>query len=192
MNTTQVKLTNGSNVYILENVLAADTLAYAHELANSFSPNNPLWHRAGTADNYPRWEYDVQHSSFDPVRQAFSSDEHTSQWQQLLAPDSPRKLFCSNISFFIDLPGSPPLLPHVEGVDSWLSQVYIARQPHNYNGTTIYNDAKEVLLQLPYRDNMGWLFDTAGQVMHGREHAVPAGLDRYSLMIWYALLPVES
>ena len=41
MNTTQVKLTNGSNVYILENVLATDTLAYAHELANSFSPNNP-------------------------------------------------------------------------------------------------------------------------------------------------------
>jgi hypothetical protein len=189
MTNTQVKLVNGSCVYILENVLDPATLSYVHQLADTFSTDNNLWHRAGTADNYPRWEYAVEDETFDPVRQAFSNPKHLSEWQLQLAPSNTRELFCSNITFFIDLPGSPPLLPHVEGVDSWLSQVYIARRPHNYNGTTVYNHAKEVLFQLPYRDNMGWLFDTAGQVMHGREHGVPEGLDRFSLMIWYALLP---
>jgi hypothetical protein len=189
MYTTVATLPNGSRVFVLEQVLEADTLAHAHKLSSTFSTDNPLWRRAGTADNYPRWEYCVDHVSFEPIRQAFSCHEHLSKWQQHLAPDSTRKLFCSNITFFIDLPGTPPLLPHVEGVDSWLSQVYIAREPHAYNGTTIYNHHKQVLFQLPYRDNMGWLFDTAGQVMHGREHSVPVGLDRFSLMIWYALLP---
>lgn len=189
MNATQVQLDNGSRVFILENVLDATVLAYAHSLANTFAQDNPLWCRAGTADNYPRWEYHVADPSFDAVRQYFDRGPVLAHWQQQLAPDEPGRLFCSNISFFIDLPGSPGLAPHVEGVDSWLSQVYIARQSHSFNGTTIYNLSKQVLFQLPYRDNTGWLFDTAGRVMHGREHAVPAGLDRFSIMIWYALTP---
>lgn len=187
METTVVTLPNASRVYILENVFDTDALCYLHSLADGFSETNPLWHRAGTAEQYPRWEYNVQDSSFDPVRSAV--DQHMAYWQQQLAPDSPRRLFCSNISFFIDYPGSPPLLAHKEGVDSWLSQVYIARQSHKYNGTTIYNDQREILFQLPYRNNMGWLFDNGSTVMHGRAHSVPEGLDRFSLMIWYALLP---
>ena len=189
MNTTTVTLYNNARVHILEQVLAATVLQHAHDLARTFSTHNPLWTRAGTADNYPRWEYCVQDATFDPVRQAFSNAEHLSFWQRRLAPTSSRELYCSNISFFVDLPGSLPLQPHVEGVDSWLAQVYIAREPHSYNGTTIYNHDQQVLFQLPYRDNMGWLFDTAGRVMHGREHGVPDGLDRFSIMIWYALLP---
>ena len=189
MDTTQVTLPNQARVYIVESVLDAATLAYAHGLADAFSEDNPVWHRAGTAAQHPRWEYDITHASFAPVKQAFTNPEHLAYWQQLLAPDSDRQLFCSNISFFIDYPGSPPLLPHVEGSDSWLSQVYIASFPHPYNGTTIYNDRKNILFQLPYRDNMGWLFDRGSTVMHGRAHAVPEGLARFSLMIWYALLP---
>lgn len=192
MNITQVKLTNGSNVYILENVLNSETLAYLHSLADSFSPDNPLWQPAGTADSQPRWVYAVDDASFIPVRESFSSIEHTSYWQERLAVANDKHLFCSNITFFVDLPGCAPLRPHVEGVDSWLSQVYIARESDSYNGTTVYNDAKEVLFQLPYRDNMGWLFDTAGQVMHGREHRVPEGLARFSIMIWYALQTKQS
>jgi hypothetical protein len=189
MDTTQVILPNGSRVYIIEHVLAADTLAYAHSLADTFAESNPLWHRAGTAAEHARWEYDVADPNFDPIRRAFDCPEHLAYWQQRLAPDSTQQVFCSNISFFIDYPGSPPLFPHVEAADSWLSQVYIARQPHKYNGTTVYNDRKQILFQLPYRDNMGWLFNTGGTVMHGRAHAVPEALARFSLMIWYALLP---
>jgi hypothetical protein len=189
MDATLVNLTNGAHVYILENVLDAAALAHAHSLASTFSRDNPLWHRAGTADAYPRWEYNVEDPSFAPVRQAVDRGTHLAYWQERLAPPG-RELYCSNISFFVDLPGSPGLQPHVEGVDSWLAQVYIARQSHTYNGTTVYNDNKQVLFQLPYRDNMGWLFDTAGRVMHGRAHGVPEGLDRFSIMIWYALFPL--
>jgi hypothetical protein len=190
MNVSEVQLTNGALVHILENVLDASTLKYAHELADTFDTEKDLWTRAGTAADYPRWEFGTQDPAFDPVRRAFNSGPILEYWQKRLAPTEPDRLFCSNITFFVDLPGTPPLLPHVEGVDSWLAQVYIARKDHTYNGTTIYNDSKEVVFQLPYRNNMGWLFDTAGRVMHGREHGVPAGLDRFSIMIWYALFPV--
>lgn len=190
MDVTKVNLVNLSRIFVLENVLETDVLDYVHQLADTFDTTNPLWKRAGTGDNYPRWEYDITHRSFTPVKEAVGGGAHLTYWQEQLVKDTNRQLFCSNISFFIDLPGSPGLQPHVEGIDSWLSQVYIAKQAHTYNGTTIYNDSKEVLLQLPYRDNMGWLFDTAGRVMHGRAHEVPEGLNRFSIMIWYALLPV--
>ena len=189
MDTTEVRLVNGSRVYIIEHVLDTDTLAYAHALADAFSETNPLWSQAMSAAEQQRWVYDVTDPTFDPIRRAFTSPEHLTYWQQRLAPDSAQQVFCSNISFFIDYPGSPPLFPHCEQSDSWLSQVYIARFPHSYNGTTVYNDRKTILFQLPYRDNMGWLFDTGGSVMHGRAHPVPDGLARFSLMIWYALLP---
>jgi hypothetical protein len=189
MQTTQVNLANGARVHILERVLDTAALAHAHQLADTFGEDNPLWHRAGTAATYPRWEYDVTHPSFDPVRHAFDRGPQLAYWQAELVKNSNRQLFLSNITFFIDLPGSPGLQPHVEGVDSWLAQVYIARQTHTYGGTTVYNASKEVLFQLPYRDNMGWLFDTAGRVMHGRQHGVPEGLDRFSIMAWYALIP---
>jgi hypothetical protein len=189
MDITQVNMINGSRVFILEHVLDPVVLAHAHALAASFDPANPLWQRAGTSSQHPRWEYAVEHDTFAPVHAAFQCPEHLAQWQHQLAPAGSTQLFCSNISFFIDAPGSPPLLPHVEGSTSWLSQVYIAAFPHSYNGTTVYNDLKQILFQLPYQDNTGWLFDTGATVMHGRAHSVPEGLARFSLMIWYALLP---
>jgi hypothetical protein len=189
MDVTEVSMVNGARVFVLENVLESKVLAHAHVLAQTFSTENPLWHRAGTADNFPRWEYDTNDASFDLVRHAVDRGPMLDYWQQKLAPNLDRRLFCSNITFFVDLPGSTPLAPHVEGSSSWLSQVYIARQTDNINGTTMYNNDKQVLFQLPYRNNMGWLFDNGSTVMHGREHGVPPGLDRFSLMIWYALLP---
>jgi hypothetical protein len=189
MDATQVNMVNGARVFILENVLEPQALEHAHALARTFSTQNPLWRRAATADSLPRWEYAIDDVSFDPIRHAFDRGPLLEYWQQALAPNSGRRLFCSNITFFVDLPGSTPLGAHMEGNNSWLSQVYIATQTDNTNGTTMYNTDRQVLFQLPYRNNMGWLFDNGSNVMHGREHGVPAGLDRFSIMIWYALLP---
>ncbi len=189
MDLTTVILPNCARVFIIENVLNIDQLALVHKIADSFSTTNSLWSRATTTDTQPRWHYAVNDASFDPVRAAFSNKQHLSTWQQLLAPNSATDLYVSNMSFFVDLPGCTPLAPHVEGSDSWLSQVYIAQESHAYNGTTVYNADKHILFQLPFRDNAGWLFDRGSTVMHGREHAVPAGLSRFSLMIWYALYP---
>lgn len=189
MNVTEIKLDHGPRVFILENVFDQATLAYVHELSRTFDKNNPLWNRAGTSEDYPRWEYNVHDVSFAPVKNYFAQGPHLLYWQNKLAPDQPNRLFVSNITFFIDLPGSPPLLAHVEGSSSWLSQVYISNQTHAYNGTTIYNNDKQILFQLPFRDNFGWCFDNGSTVMHGREHGVPEGLTRFGLMIWYALLP---
>jgi hypothetical protein len=109
-------------------------------------------------------------------------------WREQLVGDRVGWFMLTEITFFRDAPGTPPLEPHREQAGAWLSQVYIAAQDHPTNGTTIYTDQKQVLLQLPYRNNTGWLFDTGRTVMHGREHAVPEDLERFSLMIWYDLV----
>jgi hypothetical protein len=187
MHTTLVHLVNGSRVFVLDHVLDEETLAYTHELAGTYSQSNPLWTRAATAAATPRWLYDVTDAAFDPVRRAFDSGTLLAHWQEQLRVPT---LYCSSISFFIDLPGAEPLAPHKELSGAWLSQVYIAAEDHSYTGTTVYTDDKEVLFQLPYRNNTGWLFDTGQTVMHGRAHSVP-DLARFSIMIWYAELPAD-
>ena len=52
------------------------------------------------------------------------------------------------------------------------------------SGTTIYNEAGQVLVQMPYRDNLAWFFHGM-HVMHGRHHDVPEGITRFTLQIWY-------
>ena len=88
-----------------------------------------------------------------------------------------------NLLLWIDLPGFGTLTPHVDGDDSGLMQAYITSTPHPYAGTTMYAEDDKILFQLPYRDNFGWLFQPANKVLHGREHSVPEGISRFSIMI---------
>jgi hypothetical protein len=186
MDATEVKLANGAKIFIIENALDPEVLAHAHFLTETFSTQNPLWRKTDSSLEFLRWEYNTADPSFDPIWRGLNSAPALEFWQQKLAPGGPR-LFCSNATFFVDMPGSSPLPPHVEASDSWVSQVYITDRSDNINGTTMYNEQKQVLFQLPYRNNTGWLFDNGSMVMHGREHRVPPDLERFSLMAWYAV-----
>ena len=88
---------------------------------------------------------------------------------------------------WVDLAGFGRLDPHVEAWGDYLGQIYIGRQDHPYNGTTIYDDSKKILFQMPYRQNYGWIFDQCQKVWHGRKHDIPEGLIRASVMLWYNL-----
>jgi hypothetical protein len=188
MDTVVVTLADNSRVFLLDHVLEPAVLAQAHSIAATFDPDNPDWTLGLTA--YPRWLYNTQLPAFDPIRRAFDSGPMLDSWREQLTSDRVGYFMLTEITFFRDAPGTPPLRPHKELAGAWLAQVYIAQSDHAYNGTTIYTDANQVLFQLPYRDNSGWLFDTGRTVLHGREHAVPEGLERFSLMIWYDLVCV--
>jgi hypothetical protein len=90
-------------------------------------------------------------------------------------------------SIWADLAGFGPLGAHKEGGGSYMMQVYLTDTPHDYSGTTIYNEAGEVLVQLPYRDNFAWFFHGM-KIMHGRRHDVPEGIKRFTLQVWYCEL----
>ena len=175
-----VNLVNGSKVLLLDQVFDIDLLSQLHALCDSFHLDNPDW-QAPVWTTY-RYVYQGSAPVYQALRQYLGSDAVITKITQAI--NKPRVIF-SNITLWIDLPGTGPLAPHVEGDDSYLAQIYITKTPHSYTGTTIYQDNQQVLFQLPYRDNFGWFFDRATQVMHGREHDVPDGISRFSIMAWY-------
>ncbi len=178
---TKIDLPNGSRVFVVDDYLPIETLELAHSICDLYPSDSDVWHSVDWTTN--RFQVNKQHSLIKQL------------WKQLLEVDVYQQLeFKKSVNlqpvdfnFWIDLPGMGTLQPHVEGADggTYLTQIYITRQNNSTNGTTIYTDDRQVLLQLPYRDNLGWFFDTADKVMHGREHKVPADLNRFGLMIWY-------
>lgn len=88
-------------------------------------------------------------------------------------------------NLWADYPGFGPLLPHVEGGGLGQAQIFLTKQEHPTNGTSVMNLDKQLLFTLPYRNNFGWYFDDCTKIMHSREFDVPPGIVRYSLLFWY-------
>lgn len=178
MNITRVTLENSSTVLILENVLPAELLEQAHEFCNSFSADSPEWELFGSS----RYIYTGNNPTYIKLKEYFESNEVMHQFNTALTE---KRLAPSVFKIWVDLPGFGPLLPHVETSDAYIAQLFVTQKEHSYTGTTIYNDNKEILFQLPYRNNCGWFFNNGSTVMHGRAHDVPEGIQRFALMVWY-------
>ena len=175
-----VSLINGAKVLLLDQVFEADMLSKLHRLCDEFSTDNPDWQTPDWTTY--RYVYQGHAAVYQELQQYLGSESVTAQITQAIDKSH---VVLSTITLWIDFPGVGPLSPHVEGDDSYLAQIYITKTPHSYSGTTVYQQDKKVLFQLPYRDNFGWFFDRATQVMHGREHDVPNGISRFSIMAWY-------
>jgi len=170
-----VNLSNGSRVFLIDQWLTADALKELRSICHTYSQNNDNWKSADWSDL--RWYY---HGSLENIIKEISTAKSINDAVG-------KSLIFANASLWIDLPGPGGMTPHVEGDGSYLAQIYISDKEWPDCGTTIYNDQKQILFQLPFRDNFGWLFEYGTTVMHGREHDVPDGLNRFSLMIWYTV-----
>ena len=179
MNITKVTLENNSTVLILENVLPPELLKEAQEFCNTFVQGDPDWKKPWDS---PRAVYQGVHPSFDKLKAYFNSPAVIQQFAQALPGRYPAP---SEFKIWVDQAGFGALQPHKEVNDAFIAQVFVTETEHSYTGTTIYNDNKEILFQLPYRNNCGWFFDNGSTVMHGRAHDVPEGINRYAIMIWY-------
>lgn len=172
-----VELSNKAKILILDHIFEPDLLARLHELCDTFSPEHPDWKDPGWTKL--RYEYCGQSTTRDDLCNYLSSPEFLNPVSSALGED----MKFGNLLIWVDLPGFGNLTPHVDGDDSGLMQAYITTTPHSYTGTTMYSDMDKILFQLPYRDNFGWLFQPANAVLHGREHGVPEGVKRFSIMI---------
>lgn len=177
MEITSVKVPNGNSVYLFDNYFPADLLEKLTTVCNSFSPDSSEWQSVDWTTNryvFKNFEYfnQILHNFFENT------------FAQTMLPVLNHKLQYESSSLWVDLPGLGKLQPHVEGPGggTYLMQIYLTGQPHPFNGTTIYTDNKQILFQLPYRNNFGWLFDQATGIMHGRHSDVATDLKRFSLM----------
>jgi hypothetical protein len=178
----------GSQVLLVDQVFSKDRLNQLHAMCAEFSPGCEHWPQPDWCKpsgnlaglNIPRYMFDNNGDEWAELVQFFSGDEFKQPFEQHLGID----LEYSTATLWADMKGFGTLGPHKEEGGGYMMQVYLTNTPHDYSGTTIYNEAGQVLVQMPYRDNFAWFFNGM-QVMHGRHHDVPEGITRFTLQIWY-------
>jgi len=176
MDITAIKVPNGNHVYLLDNCYPQELLKELTDICDKFSPDSADWVAAEWTNRhyvFKNFEY------FNSLLRNFHETLRDSMSLMLN-----HNLTVESSSLFVDLPGLGKLEPHVEGLagGTYLMQIYLTSKIEPFNGTTIYTDDKQVLFQLPYRNNFGWLFDRATGVMHGRHSDVASNLKRFSIM----------
>ena len=175
----------GNQVLLIDQVFGAERLKQLHAICAKFTPGCEHWPQPTwciVPQHRPRYLFDEKGDEWAELVQFFNSAEVKQPIEQHLD----LTLEYSVSSMWADMTGFGPLGPHKETGGGYMMQVYLTDTPHDYSGTTIYNEAGQVLVQMPYRDNFGWFFH-GGNVMHGRHHDVPEGITRFTLQIWYAL-----
>ena len=172
-----VELHDSAKILILDKIFDSDLLTELHELCNTFSVDHPDWKDPGWTKL--RYEYIGGSDAHTNLCNYLRSSEFIDPVSAALG----KTMEFGNLILWIDLPGYGPLSPHVDRDNPGLMQAYITTTPHSYTGTTMYSDDNNILFQLPYRDNFGWFFYPADKVLHGREHSVPEGVKRFSILI---------
>jgi len=172
----------GNQILLLDQVFGPERLNQLHAMCNQFEPGCKNWPQPDwcVECDLPRYMFDNQGHEWEELKEFFNSAEFKHPIEQYLGV----KLQRSVASFWADLTGFGTLGPHKEAGGSYMMQVYLTNTSHDYSGTTIYNESKQILVQLPYRDNFAWLFHGM-KVMHGRHHDVPEGLTRFTLQVWF-------
>ena len=177
MDITQIKLSNNNCVYLFNDLYPDDIITKLSDICNNFNPESSEWVSAEWTTKryiYKNFEY------FNSLLHDF----YETSFCHAMYPFIDHKLQYESSSLWVDLPGLGKLQPHVEGQDggTYLMQIYLTDKSEPFNGTTINTDDKQILFQLPYRNNFGWLFDQATSVMHGRHSDVSPNLKRFSIM----------
>jgi len=171
-----IQLSNGNCVYLFDNFYPADILNKLTAVCENFSEDSPDWQAA----EWTNKRYIFKNTQyFDSIL----TDFYYSMSEQMQNRLNYRMQF-ESATMWVDLTGMGILEPHVEGPGggTYLMQMYLTAKTEPFNGTTIYNDDKQVLFHLPYRNNFGWMFDQATGVMHGRHSDVSPNLKRFSIM----------
>jgi len=170
----------GEKVFLLDQVLDRPWLDRVHALCNDAKLGTDPWPIAAHFGGRPRYLHNETGEEWAAMQRYFASTEFLSPLEALIG----HSLKYSVASIWADQRGFGALNPHKEYGGAYMMQVYITDTPHDWTGTTIYNEQQQVLAQLPYRDNFGWFFHGM-KVMHGRHHDVPEGLTRFTLQIWF-------
>lgn len=175
-----VTLASGDPVFLIDEFFPAEPMTALHAIGDAFTRDNTAWTQP-EGFNHSRWVYECGNTEFAPVADHVASTDLTDQLGALAG----YPLRHSNTAMWVDFTGIGQLRPHRETATGFLAQIFVTRQTDNLNGTTFYNDGRQVLFQLPYRNNFGWLFE-GDRVLHGRQADVTPGLNRFSVMMWYA------
>jgi len=181
MNINKIDLANNSKVYLIDNFLDETHLQIAHDLCDTYYSNREDWEQPDWTKH--RYVYKGGGEKFKKIWQYFGLEGIADVFDSIVDKD---KNFI-DLQLWCDLPNIPILDPHIEA-GAYLGQLYITKSidsQYPIHGTSIYNDNKQLLFTMPYRNNFCWFFDKCTSVMHGRNCEVPKGLERFSFLFRY-------
>lgn len=176
-----VHLPNQTRCLLIDEFLPQTYLEALHKICDDFSKESVQW-------QHPEWtQYRYIYQGGSPEWKEIA--EYLEKPNQELAAGLGYSIVCDEVLLWAEFQGLGSLQPHVEvPAGKHLSQLYISKSRVANNGTTIYTEDKEILFQLPFRDNFSWLFDDSGRVMHGRENDVAADITRFTMMMHWRTL----
>ena len=176
-----VNLADGGRVLLIDDFFEPKWINLLQKICGEFQHNKTRWPVSTITQSIHRRMFNESGKDWEKFVDYIKRSDITDTISQALNIS----MSFSMINLWCDQTGFGALLPHREQGGKYMAQIYITDQSHDWGGTTVYNEQKEILFQMPYRNNYAWFFDDGTTVMHGRHHDVPAGLDRFTLQIWW-------
>lgn len=178
-----ITVETGKRLWLLDQVLPEPWLAHVHNMCSQFEPGCAAWPQPDwcrDSGNRPRYIFNNQGDDWHRLQSFLRSQEFLQPLESLVE----HELEVTTATMWADYRGFGALKPHKEQGGAYMMQIYIAKQEHDWSGTTIYNEQGQVLIQLPYRNNFAWFFH-GQEIMHGRHHDVPENICRFTLQVWF-------
>jgi hypothetical protein len=187
MNIHNLQLSTGQQVLLLDQFLSPPMLKKTKDVFATFLVDNPSWVRdPANAPVHVRYRFDAYHPAVKEIEEYLQSPSVIEPISRVLGID----LKFQTLKFWVD--NKMLLNPHKEQPmsDIAAAQIYITDQEQPFLGTVINQDDKKILFQLPFRNNFGWLFAKAEEVMHSKITETPESFNRCSLMIFFERRPL--
>lgn len=184
MKSTRIEYQKDSNIFLLDNFFHADLVENILKLFDNI--NNSDWESSKTFQHQSgRLMYKGNNTAIDQITQFASSSDITIELSKLINST----VEFDSVSLWADIEGYE-ITPHTDpDYFQHAVQIYVTRDQCYWNspmmGTTIYSAQQQALLQLPYRNNFGYFFETPNRVVHGLGTTVPAGMQRNSVYLRY-------
>ena len=166
----RVELSSGEDIFLLDDFFPVEQLGLLQTVTDRFTKDSEHW-TASAEFCHHRWIYNSSEPEYHLVIDYAQSPELLNKLTELTGC----ALHFSHHTMWVDFAGMGALRPHYEQGGEFLVQVFITRKTDGTNGTTFYTNKRQVLFQLPYRNNLAWLFEGT-KVLHGRQSDVAPGL----------------
>ena len=182
MNLHTVELATGQKMFLIDQFLSQPILEKVFSIFDSFSVDSEYWVPDPPNDpDHIRYRYDGSNPYVNEVEQYLSSPAIIDTLSVALN----KQIRFSVLKFWVDK--KMLLSAHKEQPNGGLSmaQIYITKKEYPYLGTTMFQDNKKLLFQLPYRNNFGYMWEKSDKVMHGKIFETPEDFNRCSLIIFF-------
>lgn len=173
-----ITLSDSGRVFLFEDFFPTQL---AKDLLKLFLTNDPNW------QSHPNFAHQEGRLTYIGTHQLIKEIDNFVLTQiPLISSMVGKSVKLLNTSLWKDMAGYHSGVHTDQDHYEYATQIYITDTPHLAAGTAIYQDSAQLVAQMAFRHNFGYLFDTAKTVRHA-VHVIPQGVNRFSVYTRYQL-----